>query len=243
MGKRVLIVGSGGREHALAWKIAQSPLCAKLFVAPGNAGTKEWNVPLKANDIQGLIKFAQEAKIDLTVVGPEEPLSLGIVDEFESAGLKIFGPSLEAARLESSKAFAKTVMDEAKVPTAEYRTFASPAEARMYIEEKGAPIVIKADGLAAGKGVIVAGAMQEALEGIKTVMGGAFGSAGDKVVIEEYLEGQEVSLLCFCDGITALPMAAVQDHKRALDGDRGLNTGEWGHTARRPSGPKNWKKR
>jgi len=227
-GKKILVVGSGGREHALAWKIAQSPLCAELFVAPGNAGTKQWNVGLKANDIPGLLKFAQENAVDLTVVGPEEPLSLGIVDSFQAAGLKVFGPTLEAARLETSKAFAKHIMDEAKVPTAEYRTFTDFEAARRYLSQKGAPIVLKADGLAAGKGVIVAMTQEEALDGLSKIMGGAFGSAGDKVVIEEFLEGQEVSLLCFCDGEKALPMAAVQDHKRALDGDRGLNTGGMG---------------
>ncbi|NLM20632.1 MAG: phosphoribosylamine--glycine ligase [Peptococcaceae bacterium] len=227
-GKRILIVGSGGREHALAWKIAQSPLCSSLFVAPGNAGTEKWNVPVKANDIQGLLQFAKGEAIDLTVVGPEEPLSLGIVDAFEAEGLTIFGPSEKAARLESSKAFAKALMKEAQVPTAEYEVFSSLEQARQYIEKKGAPIVIKADGLAAGKGVIVAASQEEALQGLENVMGGAFGAAGQKVVIEEYLEGQEVSLLCFCDGATALPMVAVQDHKRVLDGDRGLNTGGMG---------------
>ncbi len=226
--KKILIVGSGGREHALAWKIAQSPLCAELFVAPGNAGTFQWNIPIKTNDIPGLIKFVKERAIDLTIVGPEEPLSMGIVDSFQAEGLKIFGPSREAAQLESSKAFAKNIMEEAKVPTAEYCTFTEIGKAREYIGKEGAPIVIKADGLAAGKGVIVANLFDEAVEGIEKVMGGAFGSAGDQVVIEEYLEGQEVSLLCFCDGKMAVPMVAVQDHKRALNGDLGLNTGGMG---------------
>ncbi|MGI5900879.1 MAG: phosphoribosylamine--glycine ligase [Desulfitobacteriia bacterium] len=226
--KRILIVGSGGREHALAWKIAQSPFCKELFVAPGNAGTREWNVAIDANDIEGLLKFAQEKAIDLTVVGPEEPLSLGIVNVFQKAGLKIFGPTLEAARLESSKAFAKDIMIEARVPTADHRVFTNYDEACRYLEKKGAPIVIKADGLAAGKGVIVAHTKEEALTGLQRIMGGSFGDAGKKVVIEEYLEGPEVSLLCFCDGHTALPMVAVQDHKRALDGDLGLNTGGMG---------------
>lgn len=227
-GKKILIVGSGGREHALAWKIAQSHLCKELYVAPGNAGTAEWNVPIKANDIERLADFAQDKAVDLTIVGPEEPLSLGIVDSFLAKGLKVFGPSREAAKLESSKAFAKMIMDEAKVPTAEYRTFTCLEEAREYLGKNGAPIVIKADGLAAGKGVIVAAELQEALDGIERIMGGAFGSAGDQVVIEECLQGQEVSLLCFCDGKTAIPMVAVQDHKRALDGDQGLNTGGMG---------------
>lgn len=227
-GKKILLVGSGGREHALAWKIAQSPLCDELFVAPGNGGTVQWNIPIKENDIRGLVQFAKENSIDLTIVGPEAPLSLGIVDSFQAEGLKIFGPSKEAANLESSKAFAKAIMDEAKVPTAQYRTFTDLAEARAFIGEKGTPIVMKADGLAAGKGVIVANLFDEAIEGIEKIMGGAFGSAGDRVVIEEYLEGQEVSLLCFCDGKMALPMVPVQDHKRALNGDLGLNTGGMG---------------
>lgn len=227
-GKRILIVGSGGREHALAWKIAQSPLCEQLYVAPGNAGTDKWNVPIKTDDIQALVQFAKSNSIDLTVVGPEEPLSLGIVDSFLAEGLSIFGPTKEAAKLESSKAFAKIIMDEAGVPTAEYRTFTSKQEAEEYLGKVGAPIVIKADGLAAGKGVIVATLFEEALDGIERIMGGEFGEAGNQVVIEEYLEGQEVSLLCFCDGTSALPMVAVQDHKRALNGDLGLNTGGMG---------------
>lgn len=227
-GKRILIVGAGGREHALAWKISQSPLCKELFVAPGNAGTEKWNVPVKADDIAGLVRLAKEKQIDLTIVGPEDPLSLGIVDSFLAEGLRIFGPTQEAAKLESSKVFAKAVMNEAQVPTAEYRTFTDKEEALKYIGRIGAPIVIKADGLAAGKGVIVANLFDEALEGVEKIMGGSFGAAGNEVVIEEYLEGQEVSLLCFCDGETALPMVAVQDHKRALNGDRGLNTGGMG---------------
>ena len=227
-GKNILVIGGGGREHALAWKLAQSPLCAKIFVAPGNAGTAEWNVPIKADDFPALIKFVKEQNIDITVVGPEDPLSLGIVNAFQAEGLKIFGPTKEAARLEGSKAFAKEIMDEAAVPTAEYKVFTDKEEARAYIGKVGAPIVIKADGLAAGKGVIVASLFEEAVEAIDKIMGGSFGEAGTKVVIEEYLEGQEVSLLCFCDALTALPMVAVQDHKRALNGDLGLNTGGMG---------------
>jgi len=227
-GKKILVVGSGGREHALAWKINQSTSCQKLFVAPGNAGTEQWNVPIKANELDALVDFAKNEGIDLTVVGPEEPLSLGIVNAFQAAGLRVFGPSGAAATLESSKAFAKEIMVQAKVPTADYRTFTEKREAERYIRQTGAPIVIKADGLAAGKGVIVAATLEEALEGIETIMGGAFGTAGDKVVVEEFLEGQEVSLLCFCDGEKALPMTPVQDHKRALDGDMGLNTGGMG---------------
>ncbi|ADY56637.1 phosphoribosylamine--glycine ligase [Syntrophobotulus glycolicus DSM 8271] len=227
-GKNILVIGGGGREHALAWKLAQSPLCAKIFVAPGNAGTAEWNVPIKADDFPALIKFAQEQKIEITIVGPEDPLSLGIVNAFQAEGLKIFGPTREAARLEGSKAFAKEIMDEAAVPTAQYKVFTDQEEAEAYIGRVGAPIVIKADGLAAGKGVIVASLFDEAVEAVDKIMGGSFGEAGTKVVVEEYLEGQEVSLLCFCDGTTALPMVAVQDHKRALNGDLGLNTGGMG---------------
>ena len=226
--KKILIIGSGGREHALAWKLAQSPECAKIFVAPGNAGTKDWNVDIAVDDFPALIDFAVKEKIDLTVVGPEDPLSQGITDIFQAKGLKVFGPSKEASNLESSKAFAKKIMDEAKVPTAEYGVFTDKDKALRYIGEKGAPIVIKADGLAAGKGVFVASLYDEAVEAVEKIFGGAFGSAGSRVVIEEYLEGQEVSLLCFCDGENALPMVAVQDHKRALNGDQGLNTGGMG---------------
>jgi phosphoribosylamine--glycine ligase len=228
MTKKVLIVGSGGREHALAWKIAQSPQLGKLYVAPGNAGTAQWNVPIAANDIAALVAFAQKEQIDLTVVGPEEPLSLGIVDAFREAGLKIFGPTQAASQLEGSKAFAKAVMDKACIPTAKWEVFEDPQPAKDYIRRIGAPCVVKADGLAAGKGVIVALDMKTALEAVDEIMDGKFGSAGRKIVVEEYLEGQEVSLLCFADGITACPMVPVQDHKRALDGDRGLNTGGMG---------------
>lgn len=226
--KRILIVGSGGREHALAWKLAQSSCCEKLFVAPGNAGTEEWNIPIETDDFQGLAEFALQEQIDLTVIGPEDPLSKGIVDVFQKKGLKIFGPSFEAAKLEGSKSFAKSIMMEAGVPTAEYEVFTEPEAAKEYIHKIGAPVVIKADGLAAGKGVIVASELSEALEAVETVMGGSFGNAGSKVVIEELLEGEEVSLLCLCDGKKAVPLAAVQDHKRALDGDKGLNTGGMG---------------
>lgn len=226
--KNILIVGSGGREHALAWKINQSTRCNKLYVAPGNAGTAEWNVPINANDIPELVRFAKAENIELTIVGPEEPLSLGLVNAFQAEGLRIFGPSKGAALLESSKAFAKEIMMEAKVPTASYGTFTDKDEAERYIRKMGAPIVIKANGLAAGKGVIVAATLDEAIEGLEMIMGGTFGSAGEKVVVEEFLEGPEVSLLCFCDGSRALPMTPVQDHKRALDGDMGLNTGGMG---------------
>lgn len=228
MKKKVLVVGSGGREHALAWKLAQSPELERLYVAPGNAGTGEWNVPVPVQDIPALVKFARQEKIDLTVVGPEEPLSLGIVDAFNEAGLRIFGPTQAAARLEGSKSFAKSIMEEARVPTANWRVFTDPTAAKAYVQTLGAPCVLKADGLAAGKGVIVAMNLDVALRAVDEIMGGAFGEAGQKLVIEEYLAGQEVSLLCFTDGVTAYPMVPVQDHKRALDGDRGLNTGGMG---------------
>ena len=228
MAKKVLVIGSGGREHALAWKIAQSTELEQLFVAPGNAGTSEWNVPIPGQDIEGLIRFAKERDIDLTVVGPEEPLSLGIVDAFQEAGLRIFGPSRRAAQLEGSKSFAKLVMKEAGIPTAAWEVFDEAERAKAYVRSIGAPCVLKADGLAAGKGVIVAMNLAEALEAVDEIMAGTFGEAGKRIVVEEYLEGQEVSLLCFADGLTALPMVPVQDHKRALDGDRGLNTGGMG---------------
>lgn len=226
--KKVLIVGNGGREHALAWKLAQSPELKRLFVAPGNAGTVLWNVPIPSHDISALVKFAIQEKIDLTLVGPEDPLSLGIVDAFQEAGLRVFGPSQAAAQLEGSKSFAKTVMESAQVPTAEWEVFDEPEQAKRYIQTIGAPCVLKADGLAAGKGVIVAMDLETALQAVDEIMDGGFGSAGKKLVIEEFLEGQEVSLLCFSDGVTAYPMVPVQDHKRALEGDLGLNTGGMG---------------
>ena len=226
--KRVLIVGNGGREHALAWKLAQSPELEQLFVAPGNAGTLLWNVAIPTHDIVGLVEFALQESIDLTIVGPEDPLSLGIVDAFQEAGLRIFGPNQGAALLEGSKSFAKIIMEEAKIPTAEWQVFEDSNLAKNYLQRIGAPCVLKADGLAAGKGVIVAQDLETALQAVDEIMDGGFGSAGKKLVIEEFLEGQEVSLLCFSDGVTALPMVPVQDHKRALDGDLGLNTGGMG---------------
>lgn len=229
MGKlRVLLVGNGGREHALAWKLAQSPDLERLFVAPGNAGTMLWNVAISAQDISGLVAFALKEAIDLTIVGPEDPLSLGIVDSFQKAGLRIFGPSQTAAQLEGSKSFAKTIMESAKIPTAKWKMFEDAEQARTYVKTVGAPCVLKADGLAAGKGVIVAMDLETALQAVDEILEGGFGTAGKKLVIEEFLTGQEVSLLCFCDGDTAYPMAPVQDHKRALEGDLGLNTGGMG---------------
>ncbi|AET66403.1 phosphoribosylamine--glycine ligase [Desulfosporosinus orientis DSM 765] len=229
MGKhRVLIIGSGGREHALAWKLSQSPELECLFVAPGNAGTVMWNVPIPVQDIAGLVEFALKENIDLTVVGPEDPLSLGIGDAFKEAGLRIFGPNQAAAQLEGSKSFAKTIMESAQVPTAKWQVFEDPILAKEFIQRIGAPCVLKADGLAAGKGVIVAMDLETAIQAVDEIMDGSFGSAGKKLLVEEFLEGQEVSLLCFSDGKTALPMVPVQDHKRALDGDLGLNTGGMG---------------
>ncbi|MDR3539454.1 MAG: phosphoribosylamine--glycine ligase [Desulfosporosinus sp.] len=225
---RVLIVGNGGREHALAWKLAQSPELEQLFVAPGNAGTVSWNIPIPAHDIPALVEFALKEKIDLTLVGPEDPLSLGIVDAFHEAGLRIFGPTQAAAQLEGSKSFAKTIMESAQIPTAKWAIFEDPLPAKAYVRSIGAPCVLKADGLAAGKGVIVAMDLETALQAVDEIMDGGFGSAGKKLVIEEFLEGQEVSLLCFSDGVTAYPMVPVQDHKRALEGDLGLNTGGMG---------------
>lgn len=226
--KRVFIIGSGGREHALAWKIAQSPELEQLFIAPGNAGTALWNVDIPVQDIPDLVDFARREKIDLTVVGPEDPLSMGIVDAFQEAGLRIFGPTRAASQLEGSKSFAKTIMEKGKVPTAKWKAYDKVEQAKAYVRESGAPCVLKADGLAAGKGVIVAMDQETALQAVEEIMEGGFGAAGKRLVIEEYLEGQEVSLLCFCDGLTAYPMVPVQDHKRALDGDCGLNTGGMG---------------
>ncbi|GAB4255990.1 MAG: phosphoribosylamine--glycine ligase [Deferrisomatales bacterium] len=228
---KVLVVGGGGREHALVWKIAQSPRVSKIFAAPGNAGTAELaeNVPIGAEDVDGLAAFAAREGIDLTVVGPEAPLVLGIVDRFQERGLRIFGPTAAAARLEGSKAFSKRIMERYGVPTAAYREFADPEAARAYIRERGAPIVVKADGLAAGKGVTVARTVEEALAAVEAIMvGRTFGEAGRTVVVEECLEGEEASFLAFCDGRHVLPMASSQDHKPVFDGDRGPNTGGMG---------------
>ncbi|HEY8911686.1 MAG TPA: phosphoribosylamine--glycine ligase [Desulfosporosinus sp.] len=225
---RVLLVGNGGREHALAWKLAQSPELERLFVAPGNAGTVLWNVAIPAQDISALVEFALKEKIDLTVVGPEDPLSSGIVDAFQKAGLRIFGPTQAAAQLEGSKSFAKTIMESANIPTAKWAMFEDSVQAKDYVRTIGAPCVLKADGLAAGKGVIVAMDLATALQAVDEIMDGGFGTAGKKLVVEEFLVGQEVSLLCFCDGVAARPMVPVQDHKRALEGDLGPNTGGMG---------------
>ena len=228
---KVLVVGSGGREHALVWKIAQSPLVDKIYCAPGNAGTAGLaeNVEIKADDINGLKTFAQKNKIGLTVVGPEVPLVAGIVDLFEKDGLKIFGPRQAAARIEGSKVFCKQIMAKYDIPTAQAGIFDKSAEAIAYINEMGAPIVVKADGLAAGKGVIVAQTKAEAIDAVKLIMEKKeFGAAGAHVVIEECLIGEEASIIAFTDGISIVPLASSQDHKRIFDHDEGPNTGGMG---------------
>lgn len=228
---RILVVGSGGREHALAWKIAQSKLCDKLFCAPGNAGIAEVAqcVDLQAEDITGLLEFARREKIDLTVVGPEKPLTLGIVDEFTKAGLKIFGPGKEAAQLEASKVFAKTLMAKYKVPTARFKIFDNPDEALKYIEQHGAPCVVKADGLAAGKGVVVAKTVEEANAAVNAMMQDKiFGAAGNQIIIEDCLTGDELSVLVITDAQEVIALASAQDHKRVFDHDQGPNTGGMG---------------
>jgi len=230
---KILVIGNGGREHALAWKAAQSPLAKTVFVAPGNAGTALepalQNVDINPTDIQGLLDFAQKEKIDLTIVGPEAPLVIGVVDAFRAAGLKIFGPTQAAAQLEGSKAFTKDFLARHQIPTAEYQNFTEIEPALAYIREKGAPIVIKADGLAAGKGVIVAMTLQEAEDAVRDMLAGnAFGDAGSRVVVEEFLDGEEASFIVMVDGENVLPMATSQDHKRVGDGDTGPNTGGMG---------------
>ncbi|MEO1751672.1 phosphoribosylamine--glycine ligase [Thiofaba sp. EF100] len=229
---KILVIGSGGREHALAWKLAQSPRVAKVFVAPGNAGTareaKCENIAIGATDVPALFAFARDQGIDLTVVGPEAPLAAGVVDTFRDGGLAIFGPTREAAQLESSKAFAKDFLARHRIPTAEYRVFTELAPALDYIHDRGAPIVIKADGLAAGKGVVVAMTQAEAEAAVRDMLGGQFGQAGARVVIEEFLDGEEASFICMVDGQNILPMATSQDHKRVGEGDTGPNTGGMG---------------
>jgi phosphoribosylamine--glycine ligase len=228
---QVLIVGGGGREHALAWKIGQSPKVEKIFCAPGNPGTAQVaeNVDIPADQVDRLLEFAMENKIGLTVVGPEQPLVLGIVDKFQKKNLRVFGPSALAAQLEGSKVFCKDLMQKYGIPTGEYRVFESPEAARDYVKTRKEKLVVKADGLAAGKGVIICTDGQEAAQAIQTIMQDkAFGEAGDRIVVEEFLEGQEVSLLAFTDGKTVLPLDSAQDHKAALDGDLGPNTGGMG---------------
>ncbi len=230
---KVLIIGGGGREHALAWKAAQSPLVNQVVVAPGNAGTalenNIENIDINAEDIPALLDYAKNNQIDLTIVGPEAALVEGIVDVFNENGLKIFGPTKAAAQLEGSKAFTKNFLERHKIPTAFYGNFTEIAPAIAYIEEKGAPIVIKADGLAAGKGVILAQTNDEAISAVKDMLAGnKFGDAGARVVIEEFLYGEEASFICMVDGKNILPMASSQDHKARDNGDKGPNTGGMG---------------
>ncbi|MDY4336267.1 phosphoribosylamine--glycine ligase [Pectobacterium brasiliense] len=229
----ILVIGNGGREHALAWKASQSPLAKRVYVAPGNAGTALepalTNVDITATDIPALVAFAQENHIDLTIVGPETPLVIGVVDAFQSAGLKIFGPTQGAAQLEGSKAFTKDFLARHNIPSAEYQNFTEVEPALAYVRSKGAPIVIKADGLAAGKGVIVAMTLQEAENAIQDMLAGnAFGDAGHRIVVEEFLDGEEASFIVMVDGKNVLPMATSQDHKRVGDKDTGPNTGGMG---------------
>ncbi|HEI8869023.1 phosphoribosylamine--glycine ligase [Serratia sp. AKBS12] len=229
----ILIIGNGGREHALAWKAAQSPLADKVYVAPGNAGTaleaNLENVAISATDIPALLAFAQNNDIGLTIVGPEAPLVIGVVDAFQAAGLKIFGPTQAAAQLEGSKAFTKDFLARHRIPSAEYQNFTEVEPALAYVRSKGAPIVIKADGLAAGKGVIVAMTLQEAEAAVQDMLAGnAFGNAGHRIVVEEFLDGEEASFIVMVDGEHVVPMATSQDHKRVGDGDSGPNTGGMG---------------
>ncbi len=232
---KVLVIGGGGREHALAWKLAQSPKVQQVYVAPGNGGTARdkhlVNVPI--SDVVALREWAQAQQIGLTVVGPEAPLAAGVVDEFRAHGLRIFGPTRAAAQLESSKAFSKAFMQRHAIPTAEFETFTDPAAAHAYVERKGAPIVVKADGLAAGKGVVVAMTLAEAHEAIDfmlvdNTLGVTHNAGGARVVIEEFLQGEEASFIVLCDGRNVTALATSQDHKRLLDGDEGPNTGGMG---------------
>ena len=228
---RILVVGSGGREHALCWKLAASPLCEALYCAPGNAGIAQEAtcVPVAATDLDGIVALAQKERIDFVVVGPEDPLCLGLVDRLEEAGIRAFGPSKAAAELEGSKGFMKDLAREAGIPTAAYARFTDAEAARTYIRKQGAPIVVKANGLAAGKGVVVAATVEEALTAIDEIMGKKrFGASGSEVVIEEFLDGEEASLFALCDGQSALLLGVAQDHKRVFDNDKGPNTGGMG---------------
>jgi len=228
---KVLVVGGGGREHALCWKLAQSPLLTKLWCAPGNAGIKDVAecVAINAEDLAAVVAFAKDNAVDLVVVGPEGPLCLGLADALIAAGIKVFGPSQAAAELEGSKGFMKDIVSKAGIPTAWYGRFTDMEKAKSFIREKGAPIVVKTDGLAAGKGVVVAMSLDEALKAVDDMMGSkVFGDAGNELVIEEFLDGEEASFFALCDGKTALGLVAAQDHKRVGDGDTGPNTGGMG---------------
>jgi len=228
---RLLVIGSGGREHALVWKLRQSPRVDVVYCAPGNAGiaAEAECVPLAADDVPGLVRFARERAIDLTVVGPELPLTLGVVDRFRAAGLLAFGPTAAAARLEGSKAFTKELLRQLRVPTAFFGVFTDPDEAARYVREVGAPVVVKADGLAAGKGVFICHTVAEATRAVdELIRGRLFGDAGSRVVVEEFLAGEEVSFMALTDGTTIVPLASSQDHKCLHDGDHGPNTGGMG---------------
>ena len=236
---KILVIGSGGREHAMVWKLAQSPRTPILYCAPGNAGIASLAtcVPIKADDLTGLKEFALREKIDLTVVGPEAPLAQGIVDEFRKARLQIFGPTKNAARLEASKIFSKEIMAQAKIRTAQSRSFDKASDALTYIEQHALPVVIKADGLAQGKGVLIATTREQAKQAIIDSMEHAvFGQAGKQVLIEQFLDGEELTIMAFTDGRTVVPMLPVQDHKRVGDGDTGLNTGGMGAYCPAPLG-------
>ncbi|WP_422362610.1 phosphoribosylamine--glycine ligase [Pyruvatibacter mobilis] len=227
---KLLVVGAGGREHALCWKLAQSPKLTKLYAAPGNAGMASVAacVDVGAEDVAGLVDFARDKGIDLVVVGPEAPLVKGLADQLNEAGIPVFGPSAKAAQLEGSKGFTKDLCTRANIPTAAYGRFTNLDDALAYVGREGAPIVVKADGLAAGKGVTVAMTTDEALDAVREAFDGRFGDAGTEVVIEDFLEGEEASFFALCDGTTALPLATAQDHKRVGDGDTGPNTGGMG---------------
>ena len=238
----VLIVGSGGREHAIAWKVAQSPKVDKIYCAPGNAGIEEYAecVNIGAMEFDKLVAFAKEKAIDLTVIGMDDPLVGGVVDAFEAEGLRVFGPRKNAAILEGSKAFSKDLMKKYNIPTAAYENFTDPQEALAYLETAKFPIVLKADGLALGKGVLICNTLEEAQDGVKEIMEDKkFGNAGNTMVIEEFMTGREVSVLTYVDGKTIKPMTSAQDHKRAKDGDQGLNTGGMGTFSPSPI-PKKW---
>jgi len=228
---KILIVGSGGREHAIAWAVAKSPRADKIYCAPGNAGIAEYAecVDIKAMEFDKLVAFAKEKEIDLTIIGMDDPLVGGVVDAFEAEGLRVFGPRKNAAIIEGSKAFSKDLMKKYHIPTAFYENFDNKEDALAYLDQARMPIVLKADGLALGKGVLICNTLEEAREGVKTIMEEKkFGSAGDRMVIEEFMTGREVSVLAFCDGKTIRCMTSAQDHKRAKDGDQGLNTGGMG---------------
>lgn len=236
---KILVVGSGGREHALVWKLAQSPRAPQLYCAPGNAGIGALAtcVPIKADDIRGLTQFVQDEGIDLTVVGPEVPLALGIADEFRKVKLRIFGPTRNAARIESSKSFSKDVMVTAKIPTARAKSFDIASEALAYLDQQDLPVVVKADGLAQGKGVLIATTREQAKQAVVDSMERAvFGQAGQRLLIEEFLDGEELTIMAFTDGETVVPMLPAQDHKRVGDGDTGLNTGGMGAYCPAPLG-------